>query len=488
MPETRHAFQSSIDHDLGASTGAGVLPRGFQIDTHVHADGLLVYAASGVVATVTERGTWVAPASRIIWTPPGFEHAHRFYGVTDVRVVGVPLLECGALPPEPGVFMVSPLLREALLALTDLPEARAGAHERLRAVVVDELVEAPDRSIRLPVPQDDRLREVTVILHADPAESATLAELGRRVGASERTLSRLFDREFGMSFHQWRTVLRIHHALLYLGDGMSVTDTATTCGWANPTSFIEAFSAIVGQTPGRYQAAFVAGADGDHGISRPSIPTDAITRYTHEFGYSWLSIQAGVAAKPSGMAIHDRGFAAMIPRGSAASRLYLQIAVEDTVADWPDGRIWAEMAARFGAPMPDGPIIDKRVVPLRSAVTVPMQYGHLFLLGDAAHIVPPMSAKGMHLALHDAEVLARALVLFAREGDRSLLDSYSDDALGHIWNYQAFAAWITRLMHDAGDASYEGEFAKQIARAELQRQFLSAAANRLFSELTSGLN
>ncbi|MFT3889012.1 MAG: 4-hydroxybenzoate 3-monooxygenase [Arachnia sp.] len=236
------------------------------------------------------------------------------------------------------------------------------------------------------------------------------------------------------------------------------------------------------------EAAFVAGADGDHGVSRASIPLDALTRYTHEFGYSWLSIQAGVAANPSGMAIHDRGFAAMIPRGSAASRLYLQIAATDTATDWPDERVWAEMAARFGTPMPDGPIIDKRVIPLRSAVTVPMQYGQLFLLGDAAHIVPPMSAKGMHLALHDAEVLARALIRFARESDRSLLDSYSDDALPHIWNYQAFAAWITRLMHNAGDPSHDGEFAKQIARAELQRQFLSPAANRLFSELTAGVN
>jgi len=236
------------------------------------------------------------------------------------------------------------------------------------------------------------------------------------------------------------------------------------------------------------EAGFVAGADGDRGVSRASIPAHALTRYTHEFGYSWLSIQAGVAADPSGMAIHERGFAAMIPRGSPASRLYLQVPGTDTVADWPDERIWAEMAARFGTAMPDGPIIDKRVIPLRSAVTVPMQCGKLFLLGDAAHIVPPMSAKGMHLALHDADALARALILFTRESDASLLDSYSDDALQHIWNYQAFAAWITNLMHNAGDPSYEGEFAKHIARAELQRQFLSPAANRLFIELTSGLN
>jgi transcriptional regulator GlxA family with amidase domain len=168
--------------------------------------------------------------------------------------VDIPFTACGALPPAPGVFLVSPLLREVLLRLTGFPEARAGAYERLRAVVVDELVEAPDHSIRLPEPQDGRLLAVTAILRADPAEPTTLADLGRRVGASERTLSRLFHRELGMSFHKWRTVLRIHHALLRLGDGMSVIDTATACGWANPTSFIEAFSTMVGQTPGRYQA------------------------------------------------------------------------------------------------------------------------------------------------------------------------------------------------------------------------------------------
>jgi len=94
---------------------------------------------------------------------------------------------------------------------------------------------------------------VTDLLHAEPDSASTLAELGRTAGAGERTLSRLFRSELGMSFHQWRTLLRIQHALIYLANGHTVTETATRLGWANPTSFIEAFSAIVGETPGRYQ-------------------------------------------------------------------------------------------------------------------------------------------------------------------------------------------------------------------------------------------
>ncbi|WP_245908042.1 helix-turn-helix domain-containing protein [Pseudosporangium ferrugineum] len=120
--------------------------------------------------------------------------------------------------------------------------------------MLDELTEAPEHSLHLPEPHDDRLRAVTDLLHTDPARNTTLAELGRSAGASERTLSRLFHTELGMSFHRWRTVLRIHHALIHLTDGRSVTETATACGWSNPSSFIDAFTAVVGQTPGRYQA------------------------------------------------------------------------------------------------------------------------------------------------------------------------------------------------------------------------------------------
>jgi AraC-like DNA-binding protein len=252
MPETRQTEPTT-------PSGGGWLPHGYHVDLHKHTEGQLVYAAAGALSTTTQRGTWVAPANRVTWTPPGFEHSHRFYGRTDVRVVAIPAGLCDALVAHPSVFAVSPLLREALLALTDRQETRPGAGERLRAVVIDELADTPEQDLHLPEPRDDRLRAATDLLHADPGRTATLVELGRTVGASERTLSRLFHTELGMSFHRWRTILRIHHALVHLTNGRSVTDTATECGWSNPSSFIDAFTEVVGQTPGRYQADLRAG-------------------------------------------------------------------------------------------------------------------------------------------------------------------------------------------------------------------------------------
>ncbi|WP_199831692.1 4-hydroxybenzoate 3-monooxygenase [Streptomyces sp. ERV7] len=233
---------------------------------------------------------------------------------------------------------------------------------------------------------------------------------------------------------------------------------------------------------------YVAGCDGHHGVSRASIPAGVLTRHAHEYAYAWLSVLADVPADPAAMAIHSRGLAGLIPRGTNASRLYLQCPAEDALAQWPDERIWSELEARFGTPVSTGPILDKRLVPLRSVVYSPMSYGRLYLLGDAAHLVPPMSAKGINLALHDTEVFARAVIRRMKESDSTLLDAYSETCLRHIWNYQAFAVWITELMHNAGDASYEGEFRRRIARAELERMFTSPTAKRLFDEFSAGVN
>ncbi|MGV9787536.1 4-hydroxybenzoate 3-monooxygenase [Streptomyces sp. NPDC003435] len=232
----------------------------------------------------------------------------------------------------------------------------------------------------------------------------------------------------------------------------------------------------------------VAGCDGFHGVSRRTIPAGALTEYSHQYGYSWLSALAAVPTSPSGMAIHARGLAGLIPRGPHATRVYLQCALDDTPEQWPDDRVWGELEARFGTSVARGEIVSRQIVPLRGVVFDPMSHGRLFLLGDAAHLVPPMSAKGIHLALHDAEVFARAVLRWSEDGDTSLLDGYSETCLPHIWNYQAFATWITDVMHDAGDPGHAGEFRKRVARAELQRQFTSETANRLFGELAAGTN
>lgn len=237
---------------------------------------------------------------------------------------------------------------------------------------------------------------------------------------------------------------------------------------------------------------FVAGCDGDHGVSRAAIPSESLTRHAHEYGYAWLTVLAEVPADhQSMMALHPRGFAGQFARGPHASRFYLQCPLDSPVSQWTDERIWAELETRFGEPMAaaGGRITSTQLVPLRSVVYSPVSYGRMYLLGDAAHIIPPMSAKGMNLALHDAEVLAKAVLHYVNQDhDTSLLDGYSATCLRHVWNYQAFAAWWTDLIHNAGDASYQGGFRHQVARADLERLFESGSANRLLSEFIAGLN
>ncbi|HUQ54683.1 4-hydroxybenzoate 3-monooxygenase [Lentzea sp.] len=214
---------------------------------------------------------------------------------------------------------------------------------------------------------------------------------------------------------------------------------------------------------------FVAGADGFHGVSRKSIPPDVLTCHSHEFGYAWLSVLAEVPADPLAiMAVHSRGFAAQITRGPGRSRVYLQCPLTDTADQWPDERVWTELAHRFGRRVERGPVSTRQVVPLRGVVFSPMSHGGLHLLGDAAHLISPMSAEGMSLALHDAETFARAVVHHAETGDPRLLDEYSDTCLRHVWNRQQSAVRMTDTLHDAGDSSYRGEFRRQIARVDLE--------------------
>lgn len=285
MPKDRQPLVLPPDLNVAAVRGGVRVPHGFRMGAHTHDLGMLVYSATGVLITVTAHGTLVAPANRLTWTPPGFEHAHRFYGQADVRVVNLPIALSTELSPEPAVYAVSPLLREVIFTLVDRPETRPGAHLRLQAVLVDDLVRAPDRALHFPEASDDRLHTVTEFLRADPAQPATLAELGRAAGASERTLSRLFRDELGMSFQRWRTILRIHHALVYLGDGLSVTATATRCGWSNPTSFIDAFTELIGQTPGRYQSDLRGHNDDDATASTTHTTTPPLSNWT-----DWLHL------------------------------------------------------------------------------------------------------------------------------------------------------------------------------------------------------
>lgn len=218
-----------------------------------HARGHLVYAARGVLSVHTERGTSIVPANRVGWTPAGYTHYHRAHSDTDMRIVFLPASLARLAPDHPAVFMVSGLAREVLLALTGTRDYDRAALARLRRVLVDELREAREQPLQLPEPRDDRLQAIARMLHEQLADNASLAELGQAAGASARTLSRLLRNELGMTFYEWRTQLRIYHALVLLADGHDTTHVAHACGWANPSSFITAFTSIIGTTPGRYR-------------------------------------------------------------------------------------------------------------------------------------------------------------------------------------------------------------------------------------------
>jgi p-hydroxybenzoate 3-monooxygenase len=198
---------------------------------------------------------------------------------------------------------------------------------------------------------------------------------------------------------------------------------------------------------------FIAGCDGFHGICRPSIPRGVLTNYDRQYPFGWLGILA--EAPPSSEELvysyHERGFALFSMRSPRVTRLYLQCDPEEDLANWPDERIWSELLLRHSssdgwAPI-EGPILQKGITGMRSFVVEPMQWGRLFLAGDAAHIVPPTGAKGLNLAIADITILARGLAEYYQTGRRHLLDQYSAICLRRVWKVQRFSWWMTSMLH-----------------------------------------
>ncbi|WP_067814040.1 AraC family transcriptional regulator [Actinomadura kijaniata] len=233
-----------------APTGLRLLPPGGEIDAHHHDDHQIVYAARGVVSVATGEGRWIAPATQAIWIPAGTVHEHRAYGRTDLRLVGLPVTANPLGLGAPAVLAVEPLLRELIVEYTRERGTEA-ERARLLAVLLDRLRRSPRRPVHLPAPRDPRLAAVCAALHENPADPRGLARLGAEAGASERTLSRLFRAELHMTFPQWRTQLRLHHALILLAEDVPVTAVAHRCGWASASAFIDAFRRAFGDTPGR---------------------------------------------------------------------------------------------------------------------------------------------------------------------------------------------------------------------------------------------
>jgi len=233
----------------------------------------------------------------------------------------------------------------------------------------------------------------------------------------------------------------------------------------------------------------IAGCDGFHGICRDAIPAAALTTYERDYPFAWLGILADAAPSSDELiyAGHDNGFALLSMRSPTVSRLYLQCAPDEDLANWSDDRIWSELATRLGRDgftLRDGPITQRGITAMRSFVVEPMQFGRLFLAGDAAHIVPPTGAKGLNLAAADVTVLTRAITAFHRTGSTAELDAYSATCLRRVWRAQRFSWWLTSLLHRFDDLS---PFEQRAKIAELDALFTSEAQSTALAEVYVGL-
>ncbi len=235
---------------------------------------------------------------------------------------------------------------------------------------------------------------------------------------------------------------------------------------------------------------FIGGCDGFHGICRSSIPMGVLNVFERVWPFGWLGILA--QSKPPSEELiycnHPRGFALFSMRSPEITRLYIQCEPDEESANWPDERIWQELELRLGVDesirLEEGPILQKGITPMRSFVVEPMQYGQLFLAGDAAHIVPPTGAKGMNLAVADVRVLSRALAAFYKSGQTHLLAQYSETCLRRVWRAEHFSWWMTALLHRFPEAT---PFQQRLQLAELAYVTSSRAAAMALAENYTGL-
>jgi p-hydroxybenzoate 3-monooxygenase len=238
------------------------------------------------------------------------------------------------------------------------------------------------------------------------------------------------------------------------------------------------------------RAELIAACDGFHGIGRGTVPDGALESAGREYPYAWLGILAD--APPSCEELiychSPRGFALHSMRSPDVGRLYLQVGPDERLEDWPDERIWEELAARLtmeGWSLTTGPIVEKSITQMRSFVAWPMRHGRLLLAGDAAHIVPPTGAKGLNLAAADARLLGEAIPASLLDGDDRLLDAYSDTALRRVWRAQDFSFWMTTMLHlDPADRDGYG---RRLQEARLAYVCSSEAAARSLAENYTGL-
>ncbi|AKF47081.1 4-hydroxybenzoate 3-monooxygenase [Pseudomonas fragariae (ex Marin et al. 2024)] len=240
----------------------------------------------------------------------------------------------------------------------------------------------------------------------------------------------------------------------------------------------------------RLDCDYIAGCDGFHGVSRQSIPADALKVFERVYPFGWLGVLADTPPVNEELvyANHPRGFALCSMRSAIRTRYYVQVSADEKVEDWSDERFWDELKSRLPEHLAErlvtGPSIEKSIAPLRSFVVEPMQYGRLFLLGDAAHIVPPTGAKGLNLAASDVSTLYRILLKVYQEGRTDLLEKYSQICLRRVWKAERFSWWMTSVLHNFPDTD---AFSQRIQQTELDYYVGSEAGRRTIAENYVGL-
>lgn len=240
----------------------------------------------------------------------------------------------------------------------------------------------------------------------------------------------------------------------------------------------------------RLDCDYIAGCDGFHGVSRQSIPAEALKIFERVYPFGWLGVLAETPPVNDELiyARHERGFALCSMRSPTRTRYYVQVDASEKVEDWSDERFWDELKQRLPAPVAErlitGPSIEKSIAPLRSFVVEPMQYGRLFLLGDAAHIVPPTGAKGLNLAASDVNALYRILLKVYREGRPELTERYSQICLRRVWKAERFSWWMTSMLHRFTDSD---PFSQRLQQTELDYFVGSEAGRRTIAENYVGL-
>lgn len=246
----------------------------------------------------------------------------------------------------------------------------------------------------------------------------------------------------------------------------------------------------------KLQCDYIAGCDGFHGISRQNIPIEVRVEHERIFPFGWLGLMSDTPPVSHELIYckHERGFALASMRSSTRSRYYLQVPLSDEVGDWSDDAFWAELKKRLppdaAQELVTGPSIDKSIVPLRSFVCEPMQYGNLFLLGDAAHIVPPTGAKGLNLAASDVATLYKILIRVYEHSDRSCIDQYSQIALRRVWDGGRFSWWMSNMLHSFGKTSVgdmDGATFSRFMDSELNYYLNSENGRRVIAEQYVGL-